>query len=87
MDAKLKQDIDRRMDGALETFKKELAGLRTGRASANLLEPITVNAYGQTMHLNQLATVSVPEPRMLSVQVWDRGMTAAVEKARHEWSG
>jgi ribosome recycling factor len=81
MDAKLKQDIDRRMDGALETFKKELAGLRTGRASTSLLEPITVNAYGQTMHLNQLATVSVPEPRMLTVQVWDRGMTAAVEKA------
>jgi ribosome recycling factor len=81
MEAKLKQDIDRRMDGALETFKKELAGLRTGRASTSLLEPITVNAYGQTMHLNQLATVSVPEPRMLTVQVWDRGMTAAVEKA------
>jgi ribosome recycling factor len=81
MDAKLKQDLDRRMDGALETLKKELAGLRTGRASTSLLEPITVNAYGQTMHLNQLATVSVPEPRMLTVQVWDRGMTAAVEKA------
>jgi ribosome recycling factor len=69
------------MDGALETFKKELGGLRTGRASTSLLEPITVNAYGQSMHLNQLATVSVPEPRMLTVQVWDRGMTAAVEKA------
>ena len=81
MDAKLKQDLDRRMDGALEIFKKELAGLRTGRASTSLLEPITVTAYGQTMHLNQLATVSVPEPRMLTVQVWDRGMTAAVEKA------
>jgi ribosome recycling factor len=81
MDPKLKQDLDRRMDGALETLKKELAGLRTGRASTSLLEPITVSAYGQTMHLNQLATVSVPEPRMLTVQVWDRGMTAAVEKA------
>jgi len=81
MDAKLKQDIDRRMDGALDTFKKELAGLRTGRASISLLEPITVQAYGQTMHLNQLATVSVPEPRMLTVQVWDRGMAATVEKA------
>jgi ribosome recycling factor len=81
MDAKLKQDLERRMDGALETLKKELAGLRTGRASTSLLEPITVNAYGQTMHLNQLATVSVPEPRMLTVQVWDRAMTAAVEKA------
>jgi ribosome recycling factor len=81
MDAKLKQDLDRRMDGALDAFKKELGGLRTGRASTSLLEPITVNAYGQTMHLNQLATVSVPEPRMLTVQVWDRGMTASVEKA------
>jgi len=84
MDPKLKQDIDRRMDGALETLKKELGGLRTGRASASLLEPITVEAYGQTMHLNQVATVSVPEPRMLTVQVWDRGMTAAVEKAIRE---
>jgi ribosome recycling factor len=81
MDAKLKQDLDRRMDGALDAFKKELGGLRTGRASVSLLEPITVNAYGQTMHLNQLATVSVPEPRMLTVQVWDRGMAGAVEKA------
>lgn len=81
MDAKLKQDIDRRMHGALDTFKKELAGLRTARASASLLEPVTVLAYGQTMHLNQVATVSVPEPRMLTVQVWDRGMTLAVEKA------
>lgn len=81
MDTKLKQDIERRMDGALETFKKELAGLRTGRASTSLLEPITVMAYGQAMHLNQLATVSVPEPRMLTVQVWDRSMSAAVEKA------
>jgi ribosome recycling factor len=81
MDAGLRQDLQRRMDGALDAFKKELAGLRTGRASTSLLEPITVNAYGQTMHLNQLATVSVPEPRMLTVQVWDRGMTAAVEKA------
>jgi len=84
MDTKIKQDIDRRMDGALETFKRELAGLRTGRASVSLLEPITVEAYGQTMHLNQVATVSVPEPRMLTVQVWDRGMSAAVEKAIRE---
>ena len=80
MDPKLKQDLERRMDGALDTFKKELGGLRTGRASTNLLEPITVEAYGQTMHLNQVATVSVPEPRMLTVQVWDRGMAAAVEE-------
>jgi ribosome recycling factor len=81
MDATLKRDIERRMDGALDTFKKELAGLRTGRASTSLLEPITVQAYGQTMHLNQVATVSVPEPRLLTVQVWDRNMTTAVEKA------
>jgi ribosome recycling factor len=81
MDPKLKQDIERRMDGALETLKKEWAGLRTGRASTSLLEPITVQAYGQTMHLNQVATVSAPEPRMLTVQVWDRSMTAAVDKA------
>lgn len=81
MDTKLKQDIERRMDGAIETLRKELSGLRTGRASTSLLEPITVEAYGQTMHLNQVATVSAPEPRMLTVQVWDRGMAAAVEKA------
>ncbi len=81
MDANLRQDIDRRMNGAFDTLKKELSGLRTGRASTSLLEPITVQAYGQTMHLNQVATVSVPEPRMLSVQVWDRSMSAAVEKA------
>lgn len=81
MDANLKGDIERRMIGAIETLKKELQGLRTGRASVSLLEPITVMAYGQTMHLNQVASVSVPEPRMLSVQVWDRGVVAAVEKA------
>ncbi len=81
MDANLKTDMDRRMNGALDALKKELQGLRTGRASVSLLEPITVQAYGQTMHLNQLATVSVPEPRALTVQVWDRSMVAAVEKA------
>ena len=74
-------DIKRRMDGALEAFKKELSGLRTGRASASLLEPVQVEAYGSRMHLKEVATVSVPEPRMISVQVWDRGMVKAVEKA------
>src|SRR5687767_7132934 len=69
------------MQGALDMLRKEFAGLRTGRASASLLEPITVQAYGSTMPLNQVATVSVPEARMLSVQVWDRSMVAAVEKA------
>lgn len=74
-------DVKRRMDGALDAFKKELGGLRTGRASANLLEPVTVEAYGSRMHLKEVASVSVPEPRMVTVQVWDRGMVKAVEKA------
>ena len=74
-------DIKRRMQGALSTLKQELSGLRTGRASAHLLDPVHVEAYGQNMPLNQVATVSVPQPRMLSVQVWDRSAVAAVEKA------
>jgi len=69
------------MQGALQVLKQELGGLRTGRASANLLEPVQVEAYGTRMPLNQLATVSVPEARMISVQVWDRSMVHAVEKA------
>ena len=73
-------DIERRMEGAVATLKTELNGLRTGRASANLLEPIMVEAYGQQMPLAQVGTISVPEPRMLSVQVWDKGQVAAVEK-------
>lgn len=74
-------DLKRRMQGAVGSLKHELGGLRTGRASASLLEPIQVDAYGSHLPLNQVATVSVPEPRMLSVQVWDRGMVSAVEKA------
>jgi ribosome recycling factor len=74
-------DIERRMDGALDALKREFAGLRTGRASAALLEPITVNAYDTAMPMNQVGTISVPEPRLLSVQVWDRGLVKAVEKA------
>jgi ribosome recycling factor len=74
-------ELKRRMQGAIQVLKQELGGLRTGRASANLLEPIQVEAYGTHMPLNQVATVSVPEPRLLSVQVWDRGMVHAVEKA------
>jgi ribosome recycling factor len=74
-------DIKRRMQGAIQSFKHDLGGLRTGRASASLLDPIQVDAYGAMMPLNQVATVSVPEPRMLSVQVWDRSMVGAVEKA------
>ncbi|MBI1867577.1 MAG: ribosome recycling factor [Methylocystis sp.] len=74
-------DLKRRMQGALATLKHELGGLRTGRASASLLEPIHVDAYGQSMPLNQVATISVPEPRLISVQVWDKGLAAAVDKA------
>ncbi|OZA90551.1 MAG: ribosome recycling factor, partial [Azorhizobium sp. 39-67-5] len=74
-------DLKRRMQGAVGVLKHELGGLRTGRASASLLEPVQVDAYGTHMPLVQVATVSVPEPRMLSVQVWDRSMVSAVEKA------
>ena len=78
------KDMKRRMDGALEALKREFGGLRTGRAAASLLEPITVEAYGATMPLNQVGTVGVPEPRLLTVQVWDRQMVSAVEKAIRE---
>ena len=74
-------EIQRRMTGALEVLKQEFSGLRTGRASASLLEPVSVDAYGSHMPLNQLAHINVPEPRMLTVQVWDKGMVKAVEKA------
>jgi ribosome recycling factor len=74
-------ELKRRMQGAIQALKQELGGLRTGRASAGLLDPIQVEAYGSHMPLNQLATVSVPEPRLISVQVWDRSMVHAVEKA------
>jgi ribosome recycling factor len=79
-------DLKRRMDGALQVLKQELSGLRTGRASASMLEPVTVEAYGTTMPLSQLATVSVPEPRLITVQVWDRSMAQAVEKGIRESS-
>jgi ribosome recycling factor len=74
-------DLKKRMNGALDVLRKEFAGLRTGRASASLLEPISVPAYGSEVPLNQVSTVSVPEARMLSVQVWDKGLVKAVEKA------
>ncbi len=77
-------DIERRMDGAVATLKTDLGGLRTGRASASLLEPITVDAYGQQMPISQVGTITVPEPRMLSVQVWDKGQVSLVEKAIRE---
>ena len=79
-------DIKRLMQGAVQAFKHDLGGLRTGRASASMLDPIQVDAYGAMMPLNQVATVSVPEPRMLSVQVWDRSMVMAVDKAIRESS-
>jgi ribosome recycling factor len=69
------------MQGAIASLKHELGGLRTGRASAGLVEPIHVDAYGQSMPLNQVASISIPEPRMISIQVWDRSMVGAVEKA------
>ncbi len=81
---KLIIDLRRRMDGAIDALKKELGGLRTGRASPSLLESVSVNAYGTNMPLNQLGTVSAPEPRMLVVQVWDRGMAKAVDAAIRE---
>jgi ribosome recycling factor len=77
-------DIKRRMAGAVQSFKSDLASLRSGRASSNMLDPIQVEAYGARTPLSQLATVSVPEPRLLSVQVWDRSMVQAVDKAIRE---
>jgi len=76
-----KSDLQRRMHGAVEALKHDLVGLRTGRASTALLDPVLVEVYGSNMPLNQVATVSAPEPRMLSVQVWDRGNVGLVEKA------
>ncbi|RED53299.1 ribosome recycling factor [Aestuariispira insulae] len=78
------KDLDKRMNGALDVLAKEFAGLRTGRASPNLLDPIMVDAYGSMVPINQVAGVSVPEPRMLTVTVWDATVTKAVEKAIRE---
>jgi len=75
------KDYRKRMDGALSSLKSEFAGLRTGRANAALLDNITVSAYGSDVPLNQVGSVSVPEPRMLVVSVWDKGQVAAVDKA------
>ncbi|WP_300529702.1 ribosome recycling factor [Maricaulis sp.] len=74
-------DLKRRMDGAVDSLKKEFGGLRTGRASAALLDPIKVEAYGSPTPISQVGTVSVPEPRMISVQVWDKDLVGAVDKA------
>jgi len=78
------KDIEKRMRGALSVLKQEFGGLRTGRASASLLDPITVNAYGTRMPINQVATVSAPEPRVITVSVWDKSQVSAVDKAIRE---
>ena len=74
-------EVKRRMDGALEALRREFAGLRTGRASVHLLDPVTVKAYGSELPIAQVGTVGVPEPRMITVQVWDRSLVSAVERA------
>lgn len=81
---KIVTDLRKRMEGAVDVLRKEFGGLRTGRASANLLEPVHVEAYGNRMPLNQVGSVSVPEPRLLIVQVWDKSNVKLVEKAIRE---
>ncbi len=76
-----KADVERRMTGAVEALKSDLAGLRTGRANVGMLDPVTVEVYGSAMPINQLASISAPEPRMLSVQVWDKANVGPVDKA------
>ncbi|PST20400.1 ribosome recycling factor [Rhizobium sp. JAB6] len=78
------KELKRRMDGAIAAFKSDIASLRTGRASANILDPVTIEAYGSRMPLNQVANITVPEPRMLTVSVWDKSMVGAVERAIRE---
>ena len=77
-------DLERRMDGALASLRVEFASLRTGRASASMLEPVKVEAYGEIMPINQVGTVNVPEPRMVTINVWDKGLVGKVEKAIRE---
>ncbi len=77
-------DIERRMDGAISSLKTEFASLRTGRASASMLEPVMVDAYGSPTPINQVGTVNVPEPRMVTINVWDKGLVGKVEKAIRE---
>jgi ribosome recycling factor len=76
-----KDEMDRRMKGCVAAVKTEFTGLRTGRASPHLLDPITIDAYGQQMHVSQLGTISTPEPRLVTVQIWDRSMVKQVDKA------
>ncbi|GAW33368.1 ribosome-recycling factor [Roseovarius sp. A-2] len=77
-------DLERRMEGAMNSLKTEFASLRTGRASASMLEPVQVDAYGQMTPINQVGTVNVPEPRMVTINVWDKGLVGKVEKAIRE---
>lgn len=77
-------DLERRMKGAMESLRTEFASLRTGRASASMIEPVQVEAYGQMTPINQLGTVNVPEPRMVTINIWDKGMVNKVEKALRE---
>ena len=79
-----KDDLVKRMDGAINSFNGDLIGLRTGRASTNMVDGILVDAYGQKMPIDQVGSISVPEARMISIQVWDKGLVIAVEKAIHE---
>ena len=81
MDTYNKDELNRRMNGAVSALKAELAGLRTGRASPHLLDPVKVEAYGNLMPIGQVGTVSTPEPRLLTVQVWDKGLVKATDKA------
>ena len=78
------KELKRRMDGAINAFKNDIASLRTGRASANVLDPVQVEAYGSRVPINQVANITVPEPRMLSVSVWDKSMVGAVERGIRE---
>ena len=79
-----KDDLIKRMDGAISSFNSDLTGLRTGRASTNMVDGIMIDAYGQKMPIDQVGSISVPEARMISIQVWDKGLVVAVEKAIHE---
>ena len=79
-----KDDLIKRMDGAISSFNGDLTGLRTGRASTNMVDGIMIDAYGQKMPIDQVGSISVPEARMISIQVWDKGLVIAVEKASHE---
>ena len=80
-----KDDLIKRMDGAISSFNGDLTGLRTGRASTNMVDGIMIDAYGQKMPIDQVGSISVPEARMISIQVWDKGLVIAVEKAIHEF--